>query len=128
MGRSGDNVNGAISIQPPTSHWKAAKALARVSKLYGATKHVSICKAIISHGCLSWYQELAVRKTQQKASIKTAENNIEDEIMSTLKTVTEETSIKRRITGNGNGPSPNSAHPSGVSQPTLQYYNYSYAS
>ena len=124
VGRSGDNVNGAISIQPPTSHWKAAKALARVSKLYGATKHVSICKAIISHGCLSWYQELAVRKTQQKASIKTAENNIEDKITSTRKTVSGEMSGNRRRTGDDNRPPPNLAYSSGGRQPTLQCYTY----
>jgi hypothetical protein len=52
--------------QPPTSHWNAAKALAHVSNIYGASRHVLVCKVIIPPAYLAWYQNLSYRKIQRK--------------------------------------------------------------
>ena len=106
--------------RPPTAHWNAAKALAHVSKLYTTAKHVSVCKAIIPPGYLSWYHNLAVQKAKQRSRSATTENKIEDEITSTREMVTEARSAKRRTTGDGNRHSPDTAsHSSHGHQATL---------
>ena len=80
----------------PFSHWNAAKALAHVSKVYGANEHVSVCKAIILHGCLLWYRNSVPWKIQQKRNIRTEEQDTEDDITLTREAVTEVMSFKKR--------------------------------
>jgi hypothetical protein len=109
----------------PTSHWTAVKALACVSKPYGATKHVFGCKGIIQLGYIAWYHGLACQKTQRKKNIQTLELEIGDDIASTHKVVTEKMSFKKRRTCDDNVPTPNSAHPSREHQPTLERFSYS---
>ena len=93
----------------PTSHWNAAKALARVSKLYITMNHISVCKAIILPGYLSWYYKLTVWRSQQKRKLEIAEQETEEEIMLIREMVTKAMSVKRSSAGDRNVPASDTA-------------------